>query len=152
MTGSVVAMVRRALMSGAAGSRQQRQGGQQRQAQAQRSDPFGGMGMFGGSMFGGGGDPFGDDFFGGGGMGGGMSNMSSFSSFSSGSAMPGSTSTSTTTVIQNGKKVTKRTVTKVLPDGTRETSTDEFTEDAGSHDRLGGFNSGGQIGYQRGGW
>merc|ERR1712166_48778 len=130
------------------GRGQQRSRGGQQQRQQTQQHGFGSMGgsMFGAGMFGGGGDPF-ADMFGGGGMGG---NMSSFSSFSSSSA-PGSSSTSTRTVIQNGKKVTQKTVTTVRPDGTQQTSTEEYTEDVPSGGRSmgGGFSDRSQLGF---GW
>lgn len=112
---------------------------------------MGGMGGGMGGMFGGGMD----DFFGGGGMGGmggmGGGNMSSFSSFSSMGGAPGSTSTSTVTTIRNGKKVTKKTVTRTLADGSQQTSTEEFEGDA----PQGAGMVGGSSGFARlggGGW
>ncbi|KAJ8611493.1 hypothetical protein CTAYLR_010477 [Chrysophaeum taylorii] len=88
-------------------------------------DPFFGgrrAGAFGGSPFGAafGRDPFGDPF-------GGGSAFSMSSSFGGPGMM--STSTSTTTVIKNGKRVTKTTKTVRHPDGRVETETHEDTGD-----------------------
>jgi DnaJ family protein B protein 6 len=105
-------------------------GGAQGQRPGQRSQGgsmFGG-GMFGGGMFGGGGDPFG------GGMmsmgGGGFSTSFSSSSMSSGA---GGRSVSTSTVIQNGKRVTKRVTREA--DGS--VHTEEFEDDVTSGGGMG---------------
>mmetsp|Transcript_10119 Transcript_10119/g.25670 ORF Transcript_10119/g.25670 Transcript_10119/m.25670 type:complete len:230 (-) Transcript_10119:273-962(-) len=85
--------------------------------------------------------------------GGGMGNFSSFSSTSStmGGGMGGgmSQSTSTRTVIQNGRRVTQTTTTVRYPDGRVETSTDERVEEGGPGGYLPGQ---GASGFQGLGW
>ena len=111
-----------------------------------------GPSMFGGGFgMGGGGSPF-DSMFqqmagGGGPMGGMSSNFTSMSSTMMGGGMGGggvSRSTSTSTVIQNGRRVTKTTTTIRHADGRVETSTDEQVEEGGSDSFLqGAFRSNG---------
>mmetsp|Transcript_3662 Transcript_3662/g.6217 ORF Transcript_3662/g.6217 Transcript_3662/m.6217 type:complete len:237 (+) Transcript_3662:53-763(+) len=120
------------------------------------SDPFFDMG-FGGRRGGGGASPFGASPFGGspfgggsmfesmmGGMGmGGMQNFSSMSTSSMGGMGGGvSRSTSTSTVIQNGRRVTRTTTTIRHADGRVETSTDEQVEEGGPNAFLQGQGGG----------
>jgi len=90
-------------------------------------------------------DPFGDPFFSGGfgggsmrgrgmiddmmsgGMGGGMSSFSSFSSSSSfgGGGSSGRSESISTSIGPDGRRVTRREVTTINPDGTRETTVEE---------------------------
>mmetsp|Transcript_27887 Transcript_27887/g.65009 ORF Transcript_27887/g.65009 Transcript_27887/m.65009 type:complete len:128 (+) Transcript_27887:1-384(+) len=105
---------------------------------------MGGMGGMG-SMFS-------DDFFGGG-FGGGGGGFSSFSSMSTGGGGGGvMTSTSTSTRIVNGKRVTVTEKTVRKADGTVETTRSESTSDgnAAGGQRLGldaGFGSFGDFGF-----
>lgn len=116
-------------------------------------DPFGDF--FGGGMFGGdfGGAGFGGGFggfedFGGVGGGGGFTS-SSFSSSSSrvfnGSGRSGRSTSSTTTIDSSGRKVTKTTETIFHPDGTQETNTEEFVEDAGGRRIVDQNRSGAEV-------
>jgi len=85
---------------------------------------FGGGSIFGRSAFGGGGDFFSGGFGGGvgGGMGGGFSSFSS-SSFGGGAGFSKSISTSTT--VENGVRVTRKTTTETGPDGQTTTTVEE---------------------------
>lgn len=111
--------------------------------------PFGG-GFFGGGLFGGGGGGglFGD--FGGGGGGG---DLFSFATMGMPSLEGGATavSRSSSTVIQNGRKVTRTTTTQRFADGREETRTEETVDDvpvASSGGRLADAPYGGRARLQ----
>jgi curved DNA-binding protein CbpA len=113
--------------NGFGSSRQQNNGGQQQQ---RNRDPFASMMMDPFSGFGGMGGGFGD-------MGGDFSSQSSFascSSFSGGAGRSGKSTSTSTFIGPDGKRITKRETTTYHPDGTSETTveTDE------GHGRISG--------------
>lgn len=111
-------------------------------------DPFdaffgrGGFGSFGGF------EGFGRDMDMDIGMGQGMSSFSSFSSSSSSFGGKSGKSVSTSTYIgPDGRKVTKKSTTVYKPDGSQETHSEEFTEDAPVSNRIGNGSSKKPSGY-----
>jgi hypothetical protein len=116
-------------------------GGGRGRGNSRRNDPFSdpffsGLGGFGG--FGGFGSGFDDDPF----AGFGGNSVSHFSSMSRNGSVMSGTSTSTTTVISgDGTRKTRKETTVIHPDGRKETTVEEFSNDT--------RNPSNRLGYQQ---
>ena len=126
-------------------SSQRGQGDAGRRARGLLMDPFG---MFQDDFFGGFGGGFGGGVASGGGGFSSSSTSFSTSSFSNGRGVSSGKSVSTSSFIDaNGKRKTRRTTTIVRPDGSQETSTEEWEDEIPTmQNRIAGPGGGGSGG------